>query len=234
MKYNQLTVLEEFSHKSRRMFRVQCDCGKIELKRKDWVISGRAISCKSCASKRTAAKYPLPIRRTGFRDLSGTHYLALKSGAIRRGLAFEVSAEYLHKLWISQDCVCALTGIPIYLKNSLKNNNVDWESNTASPDRIDSSIGYVEGNIQWVHKRINRLKNNFSLEELLFWSKLLLDRHGNPDPSVVNAITVTTKEQRLEGEEATNNPSKSAQHLDYVTTLVFDHSTKVVRGKMMI
>ncbi len=210
-KYNCLTVLEEQTHRSRKMFLVQCDCGKVEVKRQDRVISGKTTSCKSCASKRTVLKYPMPVHRTGFKELSGTYYLSLKSGASRRQLEFTVSAEYLYNLWVQQDCKCALTGIPIYLSNKIKNNNVDWEANTASPDRIDNSLGYVEGNIQWVHKRVNRLKNNYSLAELLFWSKLLLDKHGNPDPSVMNADIVVTKEQRLEGEEATDNPSKSAQ-----------------------
>lgn len=63
------------------------------------------------------------------------------------------------------------------------------------------------------NNRLMWIKNNYSLEELLYWSRLLLAKHGNPDPSVVNANKVTTKEQRLDGEEATNNPSTSAQPL---------------------
>ena len=33
---------------------------------------------------------------------------------------------------------------------------------TASLDRIDSKKGYIEGNIQWVHKDINRMKWAFN------------------------------------------------------------------------
>lgn len=29
---------------------------------------------------------------------------------------------------------------------------------TASLDRIDSTKGYVEGNVQWIHKRLNIMK----------------------------------------------------------------------------
>lgn len=213
-KYGQLTILEEVNQDRRWKYKVQCDCGKIEIKRKDWVISGRAISCKSCASKRTAKKYPPPIRRTGFEGLSGTHFLHIKNGALRRNIVFNVSAEYLWKLFLVQGRKCALTGIPIYIINQRKNQNVDWSVNTASLDRIDNTKGYEEGNIWWVHKTINRLKNNYSLEELLYWSKLLLDKHGNPDLSVVNANKVTTKEQRLGSEEATNNLPTSAQQLN--------------------
>lgn len=211
MKYNQLTILEEINHNKRWMFKTQCDCGKIEIKRKDWVLSGRTTSCKSCASKRTAANYPLPVNRKGYKDLSGTHYLHIKNGAIKRNIPFDVAAEFLYTLWINQQCRCALTGVPIYLTNKIKNNNPDWSTITASVDRIDSTKGYTEDNVWWVHKEVNRLKNNYSLQELIYWCSLIVNTHGNPDPSVVNANQVTTKEQRLDGEEATNNPSTSAQ-----------------------
>ena len=211
-KYNQLTVLEEVKHNNRLMWKVQCDCGKVEIKRKDWVKSGRTTSCKSCASKRTAKQYPPPINRKGCSGLSGTHFLSIKNNALRRNIVFDLTPEFLWNLYEDQKRLCALTNLSIVLNNKIKNNNVDWSNITASLDRIDSSKGYTEDNVWWVHKTVNRLKNNYSLEELLYWSKLLLEKHGNPDPSVVNANKVTTKEQRLESEEATNNLSTSAQH----------------------
>jgi hypothetical protein len=209
-KYNQLTILEEIKHKNRLMYSVQCDCGKIEIKRKDWVIKGRTTSCKSCASKRTALKYPPPINRTGHKELSGTHFLSIKHGALRRKIKFELTPKFLWELFESQNKLCALTGIPLVLTTVLKKQNVDWSTITASVDRIDSSIGYTETNVQWVHKSINRLKNNYSLEELLYWSKLLLDKHGNPDPSRSGDISegATTRGRDLR----VSNTSTSAQH----------------------
>ena len=212
MKYNQLTILEEVNYKKRWMFKTQCDCGRVEIKRKDWVLSGRTTSCKSCASKRTAKQYPMPVHRTGYKELSGTHYFHIKNGATKRNISFEVSAEYLYKLWVQQDCTCALTGLPIYLTNKIKNNNPDWSSITASVDRKDSSKGYTEENVWWVHKEVNRLKNNYSIQELVYWCSLIVKTHGNPDPSIEKEITVSMKEQRLDGEDSTNNPSTSAQH----------------------
>lgn len=210
-KYNQLTVLEEVKHNNRIMYKVQCDCGKVEIKRKDWVRSGRTTSCKSCASKRTAKQYPPPINRKGCSGLSGTHFLSIKNGALRRNIPFDLTPEVLWKLYENQKGLCALTNVPIILVNKIKNQNVDWSIITASLDRIDNNKGYEIGNVWWVHKEVNRLKNNYSLEELLYWSKLLLEKHGNPDPSVVNEIEVTTKEQRLGIEDSTNNMPTSAQ-----------------------
>ena len=58
-----------------------------------------------------------------------------------------------------QEFKCALTGWDIDAKNVAKN--------TASLDRIDSSIGYVEGNVQWVHKMVNMCKQQYTQEEFL-------------------------------------------------------------------
>lgn len=180
---NKLTILGEVNQDKRWKYKVQCECGKIEVKRKDWVESGRTTSCKSCASKRTAKKYPPPVNRTGYCGLSGTHYISIKSGAARRSITFEVSPKFLWELFEKQNRQCALTGTTLVLENKIKNNNVDWDVITASLDRKDSAKGYTEDNVWWVHKTINRLKNNYSLEELLYWSRLLLAKHGNPEPS---------------------------------------------------
>lgn len=236
-RYNQLTVLEEVKHKNRLMYKVQCDCGKVEIKRKDWVKSGRTTSCKSCASKRTAKNYPPPINFKGIGGLSKTHFSYIKHCAKIRNIPFSLSIEFLWNLYIKQKGLCALTNIPITLEVAIKDCNVDWNIITASLDRIDSTKPYIESNVWWVHKRINRLKNNYSLEELLYWSKLLLEKHGNPDPSVVNEIKVTTTEQRLGIEDSTNNMPTSAQHPDsfpYEATLLFDNETRVVKGWMKI
>ena len=39
MKYNQLTVLGEVNKNNRWMYEVQCDCGKVEIKRIDLKIT---------------------------------------------------------------------------------------------------------------------------------------------------------------------------------------------------
>ena len=36
-------------------------------------------------------------------------------------------------------------------------------------DRIDSTKGYVEGNLQWVHKVVNKIKWDLDQEVFLSW-----------------------------------------------------------------
>ncbi len=50
---------------------------------------------------------------------------------------------------------------------------------TASLDRIDSSGNYTENNIQWVHKDINKMKNVFSMDQLIEYCKKIVDHHNN-------------------------------------------------------
>lgn len=215
-KYHHYTTIDESVQKQKdglRMFHVICECGKVEYKPAKHLESGRTKSCKSCASKRTAKQYPPPLVFKGVGGLSMTHFSVIKVGAEKRNINFNLDIESLWNLYLKQNKLCALTGVPIILEPVIKGCNVDWSIITASLDRIDNSKGYEVGNVWWVHKVVNRLKNNYSLSELLFWSRKLLEIHGNPDPSVVKEMKVATKEQRLGGEDSTNNPPKSAQPL---------------------
>ena len=65
-----------------------------------------------------------------------------------------------------QNGQCALTGLIL----DLKAGNQD-----ASLDRIDSKMGYIKNNIQWIHKDVNRkIKGSLSESELLKWCKLIV------------------------------------------------------------
>ena len=49
----------------------------------------------------------------------------------------------------------------------------ELKTGTASLDRIDSSKGYIQGNIQWVHKRINQMKWDSEENDFINWCKLV-------------------------------------------------------------
>ena len=77
-------------------------------------------------------------------------------GAKRRRLEFTITPDYIQSLFDKQQGRCALSGLPLKLKTRYKDSEY-----TASLDRIDSSIGYIPGNVQWVHKHINKMKMEF-------------------------------------------------------------------------
>lgn len=200
--YTLLDAETQTNKDNRKLLHVICSCGQIDFKQERYLLTGRSTSCKSCSAKKTAKNFPPPLNRTGCEGLSGTHFLAIKFGAKKRNILFDLSPEFLWNLYVDQNSLCALTGVPITLVNSIKNQNVDWDVITASLDRVDNSKGYVKENVWWVHKVVNRLKNNYSVDELIYWSRLLVNKHGNLEPSVSKDIKVDTKVQRLDGDES--------------------------------
>lgn len=186
-RYNQLEIISEEirTNKSGRLFEVRCDCGKVEFKIAKHIVTGRCKSCKSCASKRTAKKYPPPINSQYIGSLGKTYFSSLANGAKRRGLEFSITQQYAWSIFENQGGVCKLSGLPITLSVKTKKCNPDYTAFTASLDRIDSNKGYVEGNVQWVHKAINKLKNNLNEVDFIEMCTQVANyqRYANQQPS---------------------------------------------------
>jgi|LauGreDrversion4_2_1035121.scaffolds.fasta_scaffold1039656_1 hypothetical protein len=91
-----------------------------------------------------------------------------EASALLRDLSWSLDYEYLADLLIKQDFKCSLTGWDI--------DAMDSNNNTASLDRIDSTIGYEEGNVQWVHKMVNMCKQQYSQEEFIQMCNAVADR----------------------------------------------------------
>jgi hypothetical protein len=136
---------------SKIIWEVLCSCGGSaevssgDLLRKD----GRArVSC-GCMNFRSG---PKSANWKSPNEISMRYWNAVKSSATNRNLVFDISIDYAYKQF---NGLCALTG-----------QNIELNS-TASIDRIDSAVGYIEGNIQWLHKDVNRLKSNWSQDRFI-------------------------------------------------------------------
>jgi hypothetical protein len=168
-------ILGEVNHNKRIQLRVQCSCGKVEIRRKDHVRDGRTKSCKRCSTILTLKVHPNqkfgPKPHYGLGDISKTYWSGIKFGAVRRGIKFEISLSYAWSLFLKQKATCALSGVSISLKHGYKQSNVDWSTITGSLDRIDSDKGYIEGNVQWVHKVVNYIKRDLNEAEFIYWCK---------------------------------------------------------------
>lgn len=77
----------------------------------------------------------------------------------------DLDCEYLNTVWSNQMGKCAITNIPIVLKTHTTTSK-DLGLTCASLDRIDSSKGYVKGNVQFVCVAINLAKGNRSDGEI--------------------------------------------------------------------
>jgi hypothetical protein len=90
---------------------------------------------------------------TGYKELSGKYFSNLRRNASARNLPFVLTIEEAYHKFTGK---CALSALPILLVRNEK-----LGTQTASLDRIDSSLGYTVDNVQWVHKDINLMKNKF-------------------------------------------------------------------------
>lgn len=115
-------------------------------------------------------------RSTGYKDFSGSHWARIKAGSRNRGLEFSILIEDSYNLFLAQEKKCKLSGVDITLY-PLHCNQSD---STASLDRIDSSKGYVDGNIQWVHKCVNTMKQDMSDQEFIGWCKKISYHNSTP------------------------------------------------------
>jgi len=79
--------------------------------------------------------------------------------AKRRFKEFNISLQDLKDQWELQNGKCAYTNLQLVLPIGNKSNDIRY---TASLDRIDSSKGYIKGNIQFVATPINYMKSSMS------------------------------------------------------------------------
>lgn len=131
-----------------------CSCGTIK-KMRGYDLLDETITKTQCRKCSTGSK---SSNWKGVDELPMTVYTKIKLRAKKRNKTFAITPEYLAELYKKQDGKCALSGLPLSFKEEGKNLS-DSKSVVASLDRIDSSVGYVEGNVQWVHKYINSMKN---------------------------------------------------------------------------
>lgn len=150
---------------------VKCDCGNevkmgaSELLRKP---KRKTQVPKSCGCYRKRNRGP---KYKGVGDLSSTKFRGIMARAKYRDQAFKITIRWAWDLFVRQEKKCALTGLPITLHPS----SVEEGASTASLDRIDSSKGYIKGNVQWVHVVINFMKHSLAEEEFVRWCRLVSD-----------------------------------------------------------
>lgn len=85
---------------------------------------------------------------TGFRNLL--------SSCNKRSKDCNLDLNYLKEIWEKQKGKCAVTCVDLQLKSAYNKNY------QASIDRVDSTLGYVKGNIRFVSVSVNWLKNNLN------------------------------------------------------------------------
>lgn len=157
--------------------KVQCRCllcGSIHGIVAIQLITGRSKQCRSCTRGAQSGNW------RGIGKLPSTSFTTIRLRAKSRNIQFSVSKEYLSNLFDLQEGKCALSGIDIDF-DPPDGRNLGNSNGTASLDRIDSSIGYIEGNVQWVHKQVNIMKNEYSTQRFLELCSAIHNHHHQHD-----------------------------------------------------
>jgi hypothetical protein len=170
-KFGKLTV-EQFlkiNKWGQTVWLCRCECGKMT---KGLISPLKSGNKKSCGCLDTI-KGKERKSWQGYEDLSLTRFNKLKIDANKRKLEFAVSIEQLWKLFIRQNKKCALTGMDLSFGKG------KWDTSaSASLDRIDSSKGYTINNVQWIDKRVNFMKQQFSVEEFVLLCQKVAEHSG--------------------------------------------------------
>jgi hypothetical protein len=78
-----------------------------------------------------------------------------------------LTVEYLKELWEKQNGICPYTGYRMELPEKTEGFYHSGGPTRASLDRIDSSQGYMIGNVEFVCLSVNLAKKSFSREQML-------------------------------------------------------------------
>lgn len=84
-----------------------------------------------------------------------------------KGYEYNIDLQYLKELWNNQKGTCPYTGFKMVLPETTKSRSQTHSLKKASLDRIDSTKGYIKGNVEFVCLLINMAKNNATKEEVL-------------------------------------------------------------------
>jgi hypothetical protein len=157
-KFGNLTVIKQdgVNKWGQSLWSCYCDCGRMTQALISPLKSGGKKSC-GCINNPIGAKH---VHWRGIGDLGLSYLSRIKNESVRHGRECDLTLEFLWDLFLKQNKSCALSGIPLILGKSKKD-----KARTASLDRIDSKKGYIQENVQWVDKRINFMKQRFSVEE---------------------------------------------------------------------
>ena len=162
--------------------------------------AGPSKICKPCKNKKQKEYY----EKQKFCFPFKTFLQNLKGRCDKADIPMNLTTEHLQNIWSG---MCPVFGFEL-----------QWEydqskDNTAELDRQFPDKGYVIGNVSWISRRANRLKQDSSREDLL---KILeyIDSAPiiyNKNPSEIILDGVSLQERRGKHIKKARNPSSNAR-----------------------
>lgn len=137
-----------------------CDCGNI-TQQSTRHLNRLNNTVKSCGCLKDSIVKDKKTQWRGYGELPqawfSLHIKGKANSKTRSHLDVTIDVQFLWELFLKQNKLCALTGMPLII-------DINCGLNTASVDRLDNTLGYTPENVRWVHKDINMLKRVYSDE----------------------------------------------------------------------
>jgi len=95
------------------------------------------------------------------------HANKARSRSKQKGYITDLTTEYLKEIWDKQNGTCPYTKIQMELSRTSGDEDIKKTPIKASLDRIDPSIGYVQGNVEFVCYCVNVMKNDFTKDQMV-------------------------------------------------------------------
>jgi hypothetical protein len=163
-------------HKGRKLGACQCNNCGIEFEKPQSEINrnqklGRKNFCsRTCVGKNNTKNLGEGTNRYNISQHSGSRKDNLTKfryhfrNISKRDKQIDITIQDLKELWEIQKGICPYLGIELHLNTYgiIKKDPIT----SASLDRIDSSEGYIKGNLQWVSRAMNYLKNDMSEQQV--------------------------------------------------------------------
>jgi hypothetical protein len=175
---------------------VRCKCGFETTIRLETLKRGKSKRCRHCSGREEGAKYlPSGLMGSDNSNWRGTGKIPARmmasmiGGAKARRLVVEVTIDDLSDIFNRQQGKCAVTGISLIMRPSIvRDVPLELRWRFASIDRIDGSKGYIKGNVQWVSKAVNIMKNVMPEDLFFMWCRTIAHRHPGPvvGDSIIN------------------------------------------------
>ncbi len=139
---------------------------------------GRAehyFDCRSCETSRDRK------RAAWKQTLDGREGNDPRAWLLERSLINAESAGIEHAIGIEDiptPNLCKYLGVVLVYRTKADRETRRWGDALASLDRIDSSRGYVPGNVQVISYLANRMKQDATVEQLVAFAKGVLKHHS--------------------------------------------------------
>ena len=149
------------SNQRKKRARFRCLACQNEWDADRWRVINNKRGCPACAKQKKFGNTSPSWK--GGKHVPGVYLSFISRPPNDRSTKMKevsVTIEDLDDAWERQEGLCALSGVKLNLQKNGRN---------ASVDRIDSDKGYIKGNIQWVHKYINKMKQDLPDDLFVEW-----------------------------------------------------------------